>query len=232
MPNRLSYPLAHGPPGYAKPKANELPIPTDPAATQTNNPMMANATSPHRERETLEGRANKVSKGAKRGPKPKVRVNKLADIDDAEETIGGMGGLTLRMRVFCREYLATKGNATQAALLAGYSQNSAHVIGAQNLSKLCIRQEIGRLQAETARSVDISPARVLRRLDALSHAAEEAGQYAAAKGCEQLIGQHIGMFIERSLNVSVSASSAHLEALLEVARRRSSGKDEPTLIEG
>jgi hypothetical protein len=105
-------------------------------------------------------------------------------------------------------------------------------MAAENLTKPHIRLEIARLKAENAREVDISPARVLRRLDAISQAAEADGQYAAAKGCEELIGKHIGMFIERSLNVSVSASSAHLEALLEVARRRSGGKDEPTLIEG
>lgn len=187
--------------------------------------MTASATSPHRERE-----AQGESKG--RVVKRRVSKRQREDIDRLEAEVGGNGGLTLKQRAFAREYLANNGNATRAAISAGYSVHTAREIAAENLTKPAIRFEIARLQAVSAKEVDISPARVLRRLDAISQAAEADGQYAAAKGCEELIGKHIGMFIERSLNVSVSASSAHLEALLEVARRRSSGKEEPTLIEG
>jgi len=227
VPYRLSYPLAERPPGYAKPKASELPIKYDPPPPEPNQPVTADTVSP-------QGEGKAQGKSASKGRVVKRRVSKRQreDIDRLEAEIGGNGGLTLKQRAFAREYLANNGNATRAAISAGYSMHTAKVIGAENLTKPDVRQEIARLQAVSAREVDISPARVLRRLDAISQAAEADGQYAAAKGCEQLIGQHIGMFIERSLNVSVSASSAHLEALLEVARRRSNGKDEPTLIEG
>lgn len=227
MPYRSSYPLAERPPGYPRTIASELPIKYDPPPPDTNQTVMASVTSPHRERDTL-------GKSASKGRVVKRRVSKRQreDLDRLEAEIGGNGGLTLKQRAFAREYLANNGNATRAAISAGYSMHTAKVIGSENLTKPEVRQEIARLQAVSAREVDISPARVLRRLDAISQAAEADGQYAAAKGCEELIGKHIGMFIERSLNVSVSASSAHLEALLEVARRRSGGKDEPTLIGG
>lgn len=221
MPNHLRYPLAERPLGYAKPNASEPTIPNDPAAP-TNNPMMADTVSPHRERDTL----------GKSTAKGRVGRRWRTELEKAEELVGGKGGLTLKQRMFCREYLVQKGNATQAVIAAGYKANNANIEGSRLLGEPKIRAEIARLQALNAREVDISPARVLRRLDAISQAAEADGQYSAARGCEELIGKHIGMFIERSLNVSVSASSAHLEALLEVARRRSGSKDEPTLIEG
>lgn len=222
------YPQTDRSPGYAKPKASEPTIPNDPdAAAHSNNPMTANTVSPQGEDKALGKSANKG-----RVVKRRVSRQQREDIDRLEAEVGGGGGLTLKQRAFAREYLANNGNATRAAISAGYSVHTAREIAAENLTKPAIRFEIARLQAVSAKEVDISPARVLRRLDAISQAAEADGQYAAAKGCEELIGKHIGMFIERSLNVSVSASSAHLEALLEVARRRSSGKDEPNLIEG
>lgn len=186
------------------------------------------------EGETGQGNGKGQGKGYKRhknknrvkpGPKPKLRVESLEEAEQLAGSMSGLGGMTLKQRIFCREYLIQNGNATQAAIAAGYSQHTAHVIGAQNLTKIVIRNEIARLQAESARQTDISPARVLRRLDALSRAAEDAGQYAAAKGCEELLGKHLGMFVERSVNLNVSASAAHLEALLEVARRRAEPKD-------
>jgi hypothetical protein len=40
--------------------------------------------------------------------------------------------------------------------------------------------------------------RVLNRLDILSRKAEELGQISAAVRCEELIGKHRGMFIDRT----------------------------------
>lgn len=48
-----------------------------------------------------------------------------------------MGGLTVKQKVFC-EYFASSGNATQAAIQAGYSGRTANVIGSENLAKPCV----------------------------------------------------------------------------------------------
>ena len=40
--------------------------------------------------------------------------------------------------------------------------------------------------------------RVLNRLDVLSRKAEELGQISAAARCEELIGKHRGMFVDRT----------------------------------
>lgn len=71
--------------------------------------------------------------------------------------------LTDKQEMFCREYLIDL-NATQAAIRAGYSKNSANEQGAQNLAKLSIAQRIIELKAERNERVEIDADYVLRRL--------------------------------------------------------------------
>ena len=55
--------------------------------------------------------------------------------------------LTQKQRLFADEYIKS-GNATQAAVKAGYNVKNARVIGAQNLSKLNIKAYIDTKMAE------------------------------------------------------------------------------------
>ena len=71
--------------------------------------------------------------------------------------------LTDKQEMFCREYLIDL-NATQAAIRAGYSKNSANEQGAQNLAKLSIAQRIIELKAERNGRVEVDADYVLRRL--------------------------------------------------------------------
>ena len=52
--------------------------------------------------------------------------------------------LTAKQELFCLEY-AKDFNATRAAIAAGYSKNSAYVIGSQNLDKLNIQKRLADL---------------------------------------------------------------------------------------
>ena len=52
-----------------------------------------------------------------------------------------MAGLTLEQQRFADEYIIS-GNATQAAILAGYSKKTARTIGQENLTKLDIKKYI------------------------------------------------------------------------------------------
>ncbi|HEN6657431.1 TPA: terminase small subunit, partial [Streptococcus agalactiae] len=52
-----------------------------------------------------------------------------------------MGKLTLKQQKFIDEYIIC-GNATDAAIKAGYSKKTAGQIGEQNLKKLEIKQAI------------------------------------------------------------------------------------------
>ena len=60
--------------------------------------------------------------------------------------------------------------------------------------------------------------RVQRRLDEISHEAQADGQYGPAVRAEELLGKSIGMWVDQSVNISVS--SEHVQALLNQARQR------------
>jgi hypothetical protein len=61
---------------------------------------------------------------------------------------------------------------------------------------------------------------VKRRLDEISHASQEAGQFGPAVRAEELLGRSIGMWIDRSLQLAGQLNDSHISALLELARKR------------
>ena len=58
------------------------------------------------------------------------------------------------------------------------------------------------------------------RLHEISHAAQEAGQFGPAVRAEELLGRSIGMWIDRSLQLTGQLNDSHVTALLELARKR------------
>lgn len=71
--------------------------------------------------------------------------------------------LTAKQVRFCEEYLIDL-NATQAAIRAGYSSESAGSIGSENLTKPEIRARIDAAMAERSKRTGINADRVLREL--------------------------------------------------------------------
>jgi phage terminase small subunit len=71
--------------------------------------------------------------------------------------------LTKKNEAFCDEYLIDL-NATQAAIRAGYSVESAGSIGSELLQKPEIRARIDKAMAERSRRTGINADRVLREL--------------------------------------------------------------------
>lgn len=59
--------------------------------------------------------------------------------------------LSLKQKQFC-EYYVKSGNATESAILAGYSEKSARDIGCSNLTKTNIKQYIQELTAPSTKS--------------------------------------------------------------------------------
>ena len=74
-----------------------------------------------------------------------------------------MAKLTAKQQRFVEEYLIDL-NATQAAIRAGYSPETANEQGSQNLAKLSIRNEIDKRMAERSRRTGISQDRVIQEL--------------------------------------------------------------------
>ena len=74
-----------------------------------------------------------------------------------------MANLTPKQQRFVEEYLIDL-NATQAAIRAGYSEKTAKVIAAQNLSKLNVQEAIEEAQSKRTEQTQIDAAYVLKRL--------------------------------------------------------------------
>ncbi|MGC4218074.1 terminase small subunit [Citrobacter freundii] len=73
-----------------------------------------------------------------------------------------MAKLTDKQELFAREFIKDL-NATQAAIRAGYSENSAAVQGFENLRKPNIQQRIAELNSERIERIQIDADYVLRQ---------------------------------------------------------------------
>jgi len=120
--------------------------------------------------------------------------------------------LTPRQRQFVAEYIIDP-NATQAAIKAGYSPKTAYAIGEENLRKPVIRAELDKERQELAKRNEIDQDWVIKRLILNADRAAQAepvldtkgvptGEYrydgAVVNKALELIGKHIGMFVERT----------------------------------
>ncbi len=71
--------------------------------------------------------------------------------------------LTDKQELFCQEYLVDL-NATQAAIRAGYSEQTANEQGCQNLAKLNVQERVAELKQQRSEKVEITSDQVLREL--------------------------------------------------------------------
>lgn len=83
-------------------------------------------------------------------------------------------GLSVKQRAFVAEYLLS-GNATQAAIAAGYSAKTARQIGAQNLTKVNVASYLAEKQSiiaarqdERLEAMELTEARVAREVARLA----------------------------------------------------------------
>lgn len=69
--------------------------------------------------------------------------------------------LTEKQKIFCREYIYDW-NATRAAKTAGYSEDTAYAIGAENLRKPQIQAHISEIQKDLEKVAGISRLRIVQ----------------------------------------------------------------------
>lgn len=100
--------------------------------------------------------------------------------------------MTPRQRKFCDEYLIS-GNATDAAIKAGYSPKTAKQIGQQNLSKLDLRTYIDE-QLEKLHSSKIADAEeVMKYLTSVMRGEHtEEVPILCGDGCQELTPKEVG----------------------------------------
>lgn len=83
--------------------------------------------------------------------------------DEVKSTSKGRGKLTDKQKRFVEEYLIDL-NATQAAIRAGYSEDTAAVIGCENLIKPNIQKAIEEAQNKRSERTQITQDEILRDL--------------------------------------------------------------------
>jgi phage terminase small subunit len=80
-------------------------------------------------------------------------------------------GLTIMSQRFCYEYVADpEGNATRAAIRAGYSETSAHVKASNLLDQPAVQKEIDRLTRATMYKLGINALTVAREIKKIASA--------------------------------------------------------------
>ena len=79
--------------------------------------------------------------------------------------------LTAKQDAFVKAYLLNNGNATQAAITAGYSKKTANEIGAENLAKPSIKEAIEKHQKKGEESFIWSKKKKLEMLEKIAEKA-------------------------------------------------------------
>jgi phage terminase small subunit len=104
--------------------------------------------------------------------------------------------LTAKQEMFCREYLIDL-NATQAAIRAGYSKDTANVIGCENLTKPNIQEYIHILVEERKKRVEITADDVLADVLETRKQAAELDRLAERLKANELLGKHLKMWTDK-----------------------------------
>lgn len=147
--------------------------------------------------------------------------------------------LTDKQEMFCQEYVIDL-NATQSAIRAGYSQDTARSIGTENLSKPAIRTRIKELQKIRSENLLIDQSFVIEGLievaqrcqqakpveewDYESKSYKQTGEYEfdsnGANKALELLGKHLAMFTDKS--------QVEVTGLLDAMKSNQSGLLRPT----
>src|SRR5215475_9946403 len=125
--------------------------------------------------------------------------------------------LSIKQQRFVQQY-AYLGNAAEAARKAGYKPKAAKEMGCENLTKPHVRAAVDREMQRIG--AEFTADRVQRRLDTISHNAEAAGQFGPAVRAEELLGKSIGMWIDQSIHLQGAMKDEHIQALIDIARKR------------
>lgn len=117
--------------------------------------------------------------------------------------------LTLKQQRFVDEYIIS-GNATQAAIKAGYSKKTAKQMGTENLAKPIIKAELDRRNAEIQSAKTMDMQEVMERLAAMGRGEtteetvtnkgeviETATRNADKLKAMELIGKRFGAWIDK-----------------------------------
>lgn len=132
-----------------------------------------------------------------------------------------MDKMTEKQKAFCDYYIET-GNATEAAIKAGYSKKTAKVIGSENLTKPYLKQYIDERLAKIEDERIAKGEEVLQYLTKVMRG-EEKDQFGLDASLQdrtkaaELLGKRYRLFVDKvesDSNVNVN-STAKLDSILD-----------------
>lgn len=121
--------------------------------------------------------------------------------------------LTPKQKAFVREYKKNGGNGTQAAIKAGYSENTADVIATENLRKPSIREALEKEERKLQEKYEYTIDDMVRELDDVKMKADaEQNRQAQIKAIE-LKGKAFGLFVEKVENNIINTSPIDIKII-------------------
>ena len=140
---------------------------------------------------------------------------------------------------FATAYVAS-GNATESAIMAGYSPSSARTQGSKLVARPDVQAEIEAVRQRSVAASAWDAGRVINELVATAREARDGQQYQAAVRAYELIGKHVGMWPRvadnidaRQINIDLSeVTTEELRAMLSGAASTAGLLGAPTVIDG
>ena len=123
-----------------------------------------------------------------------------------------MAKMTSKQQAFCEAFITSGGNATQAAIVAGYSDKAAKEIGCQNLTKPNIAEYIAKFKGEATERALVTVEDVV---NGLLHEAKGLGEdtsTSARVAAYKALSDYTGGF-DSNKNHNVNIETTHEEWL-------------------
>lgn len=121
--------------------------------------------------------------------------------------------LTPKQKAFVREYKANGGNGTQAAISAGYSEDSARAISCENLTKPYIQEAIAQEEKKLQEKYEYTIDDMVRELDDVKMKADaEQNRQAQIKAIE-LKGKAFGLFVDKVENNIINTTPIDIKII-------------------
>ena len=136
--------------------------------------------------------------------------------------MANMNQLTAKQQRFVEEYLIDF-NATQAAIRAGYSENTAYAIGYENLKKPQIAAEIARKTAQKTAEAEITVDYVISRLKIEAERTGKGSSASARVAALTQLGRYLSMFKDNT-NVNYQDLEARMREAEERIRMENARK--------
>ena len=115
--------------------------------------------------------------------------------------------LTAKQQAFCERYVSNGFNATQAAISAGYSENTAQQMGAENLTKPLIAEFIFKFKAKASEKALVTTEDVVKGLLKEADSIDEDSSPTARISAWKALSDYTGGFDSNKVhNVNIELS--------------------------